>query len=57
MGPEGEAAPSTAARQYLLDTVATPVQEAMLALVKARPPDPMQFLIDHLVSAKAQRDA
>lgn len=43
-------------KQYLRNTVVVPVEEAMLALVKARPTDPLQFMIDHLVSAKAKRD-
>lgn len=54
---EADAVPGAAVKQYLRETVVVPVEEAMLALVKARPADPIQFLIDHLVSAKAQREA
>jgi hypothetical protein len=52
-----EAGPVVAVKQYLRDTVVSHVEEAMLALVKTRPADPLQFLIDHLTNAKAQRDA
>lgn len=52
-----ERIPGAAVKQYLRNTVVLHVEEAMLALVKARPSDPLQFLINHLVSAKAQREA
>jgi Guanylate kinase/Dpy-30 motif len=56
--PAASDAPAGAAvKQYLRETVVSHVEAALLALAKARPADPLQFLIDRLVAAKAEQAA
>jgi Dpy-30 motif len=53
-GPSG-GEPGQAPKDYLRETVVTPLREALVALNAARPGDPLQFLIDKLGELKVQQ--